>query len=125
MTTLYAMALARYKRYPESKKLGMFNMKPLVVFTSIEGHYCTTKGANWLGIGEANVIEVETNDIGQMSITDLEIKINKSIADGKEPYFVNATSGTTVLAAFDSLTEIGEICKKYGLWMHTDVSFYD
>lgn len=122
MGTLYAMTLARYKKYPDSKRQGMVHMKPLVAFTSKESHYCMTKGANWLGIGEENVIYVETNEKGEMSVVDLELQIKKSIADGKEPYFVNATSGTTVLAAFDNIKEIGEICRKYRLWMHVDVS---
>lgn len=122
LATMYGMTLARYRKHPDSKRLGMFNIKPLVVFTSKEAHYCVTKGANWLGIGLDNIVEVETNEIGQMSVEDLEIQIKKSIAHGKDPYFVNATSGTTVLAAYDNLKEIGEICRKFGIWMNVDVS---
>ena len=33
-----------------------------------------------------------------------------------------ATAGTTVLAAFDSLNPIADVCQKYGLWLHVDVS---
>lgn len=41
------------------------------------------------------------------------------------PFFVNSTSGTTVLGAYDPIVEINEICKKYNLWLHIDVSFLD
>lgn len=125
IATMYGMVLARYKKFPETKRLGMFNIrKPLVIFTSKESHYCITKGANWLGIGLDNIIEIETNALGQMPVEDLEKNVRRSISEGKEPYFVNATSGTTVLAAYDNLKEIGEICQKYGLWMHVDVCFH-
>ena len=39
------------------------------------------------------------------------------------PLFLTATAGTTVLGAFDPFIEIADICKKYGIWMHVDVSF--
>ena len=37
-----------------------------------------------------------------------------------EPYFVNATAGTTVLGSFDPLDEIADVCQKYGIWLHAD-----
>jgi len=38
---------------------------------------------------------------------------------------VMATSGTTVLGAFDPLNEIADVCEKYAIWMHVDVSMFD
>lgn len=35
---------------------------------------------------------------------------------------VNATSGTTVLGAFDPIEEIADICEKYKIWLHVDVN---
>ncbi len=53
---------------------------------------------------------------------ELERAILKSVQDGKIPFFVNATSGTTVFGAFDPLHPIADICEKYKLWLHVDVS---
>ena len=52
---------------------------------------------------------------------ELERLILKSMADGKIPFFVNATAGTTVLGAYDPLNAIADICEKYKLWFHVDV----
>ena len=41
---------------------------------------------------------------------------------GKYPLAVVATSGTTVLGAFDPLTDIANVCEKYKIWLHVDVS---
>lgn len=38
------------------------------------------------------------------------------------PFFVSATAGTTVYGAFDPLIAISDICKKYQVWFHVDVS---
>lgn len=41
---------------------------------------------------------------------------------GAVPFLVVATSGTTVLGAFDPLDDIADICEKHKLWLHVDVS---
>lgn len=41
---------------------------------------------------------------------------------GFVPFFVSATAGTTVYGAFDPLIAISDVCKKYNVWMHVDVS---
>lgn len=45
-----------------------------------------------------------------------------NLPQGSEPLFVCATSGTTVLGAFDPLDAIADICARHGLWLHVDVS---
>lgn len=44
------------------------------------------------------------------------------ILQGYVPLFVNATGGSTVYGAFDPINEIADICEKYNLWLHVDVS---
>ena len=43
---------------------------------------------------------------------------------GLLPFFVNCTSGTTVLGAFDPINEIADICEKHGIWLHIDVRIH-
>ena len=40
--------------------------------------------------------------------------------DGKAPFFVNATSGSTVMGAFDKLNELSVICQQHAVWLHAD-----
>ncbi|XP_074386673.1 cysteine sulfinic acid decarboxylase-like, partial [Zonotrichia albicollis] len=42
---------------------------------------------------------------------------------GSEPLFVCATSGTTVLGAFDRLDAIADVCARHGLWLHVDAAW--
>lgn len=52
---------------------------------------------------------------------ELERLILKSISDGKIPFFVTATAGTTVFGSFDPINPIADICEKHHLWLHIDV----
>ena len=86
-------------------------------------HYSTPKNAAFIGIGREQVRYVATNEFGQMDATDLATKISEDIAAGFEPFFVNATAGTTVLGAFDAIEPLSKICKKYNLWLHVDGAY--
>ena len=33
---------------------------------------------------------------------------------------MNATSGSTVMGAFDQIDELAAVCKKHAIWLHVD-----
>ena len=59
---------------------------------------------------------------GHMIPEDLDEKIKGTKCSGRLPFFVNATCGTTVLGSFDPLDKIADVCEKYKIWLHVDVS---
>lgn len=80
------------------------------------------KAAHWLGFGTENVKVIKTNDCGQMIIAELDKAIQEELRMNRHPVLVNATAGTTVLGAVDDLVSVADLCGKYGIWMHVDVS---
>lgn len=56
--------------------------------------------------------------------SELERLVKERFEMGHRPYFVNCTEGTTVVGAFDPIHPIADICDKYDLWLHIDVSSY-
>lgn len=73
-----------------------------------------------MGLGSEAVIKVATDDQGRMKPAALRLLIQQSLNENKVPFMVACTSGTTVLSAFDPLTEIRQVCNQFGLWMHVD-----
>ncbi|XP_045164720.1 cysteine sulfinic acid decarboxylase-like [Mercenaria mercenaria] len=121
LANVYGMNVARYAKVPEVKTKGSCALqKPLCIFTSEKCHYSVQKSAELLCIGRDNIFFVKTDKKGKMIPAELENQINKAKGEGYEPFFVNATAGTTVLGAYDPLDEISEVCKKHGLWLHVD-----
>ena len=57
-----------------------------------------------------------------MDVGRLEEEIVGCLDRGDEPMLINATCGTTVLGAFDQLMPIADLCEKYDIWLHVDVS---
>ncbi len=55
-----------------------------------------------------------------MLSTELEIKIKESQKEGKMPFLIIATAGTTVRGSFDPILEISAIAKKNNIWLHVD-----
>jgi len=121
MSNFMALVIARDKKYPESKNTG--NTSELVCYSSEDSHYSIGKNASFAGIGRENVRYIETNEKGEMISSELFLQIEKDIKNGKIPFFVNATIGTTVMGAIDPIDEIADICKKHNIWMHVDGAY--
>ncbi|XP_074427498.1 cysteine sulfinic acid decarboxylase isoform X4 [Larus michahellis] len=123
ISNMYAMNVARFHRFPESRQKGNWALPRLALFASQECHYSIQKGAAFLGIGTDNVRLVATDQGGKMVPEELEKEIQRAKAEGAEPFFVCATCGTTVLGAFDPLGSIADICQRHGLWLHVDAAW--
>ncbi|TKC52646.1 hypothetical protein EI555_004502 [Monodon monoceros] len=120
ISNMYAVNLARYQRYPDCKQRGLWALPPLALFTSEECHYSVKKGAAFLGLGTDSVRMVKADERGKMIPEDLERQVGLAEAEGAVPFLVSATSGTTVLGAFDPLEAVADVCQRHGLWLHVD-----
>lgn len=117
---LISLLVARNTLFPEIKSKGLSSLPKLCFFVSEHSHYSFEKAANVLGFGEDNVIKVRADENHRMIPSELELSINKAIKEGKKPFYVCGTAGTTEVGAFDPLVELQIIAKKHKLWFHTD-----
>ncbi|XP_039272616.2 aromatic-L-amino-acid decarboxylase-like [Styela clava] len=53
----------------------------------------------------------------------LKKAMEKDKDDGRIPFYVCATLGTTACCSFDNLQEIGEVCNKEDVWLHVDAAY--
>ncbi|KAI0545393.1 glutamate decarboxylase [Xylaria curta] len=121
-SNLTSLIIARNTLYPETKTQGNAG-HVFALFTSAHGHYSVEKAATTAGMGSQNVITVPVDSEGQMVPAALCEAVVGAKERGMTPLYVNATAGTTVLGSFDPLSEVADVCAKYGLWMHVDASW--
>lgn len=76
---------------------GTYHLPKLLIFASEECHYSIHKYAAFLGIGENNVVTIQTDDVGAMVTTDLERKVQEAIDEGAVPIAVVATFGKSCI----------------------------
>jgi sulfinoalanine decarboxylase/sulfinoalanine decarboxylase/aspartate 1-decarboxylase len=121
MSNFMSLVMARDKINLSIKDRGI-NEK-LVAYSSENSHYSIAKNASFTGIGKDNVRYIKSDEKGRISVEDFERQVEKDIADGYYPFYINATAGTTVLCAFDNVSDLAPICKKHNIWLHLDGAF--
>jgi aromatic-L-amino-acid/L-tryptophan decarboxylase len=94
----------------------------LIAYVSTQTHSSLEKAARIAGIGDLNLRAISVDKNFAMRAKELEQEIIQDRLAGRNPFFVCATIGTTSSNAIDPLPEIGQICKREGLWMHVDAA---
>ncbi|KAJ5247731.1 hypothetical protein N7468_002714 [Penicillium chermesinum] len=117
-----SIVVARNNLYPTTKEEGNQGYA-FVLFTSVHGHYSVEKAAQMLGFGSKAVWQVPVDKQGRMITSELEHLVLKAKSEGRTPFYVNATAGTTVMGSFDPFQEIAAVCQKHNLWFHIDGSW--
>ncbi|HWR84001.1 MAG TPA: aminotransferase class V-fold PLP-dependent enzyme [Candidatus Deferrimicrobium sp.] len=102
---------------------GFGNAPTYAVYCSTETHSSIEKAVKIAGLGKANLRKVEVDADFAMKPQALEHAIQRDRRDGIVPLCVVATLGTTGSTAIDPLRKIGEICRRYEVWLHVDAAY--
>ena len=103
----------------------------MVALVSDEAHYSFRKAMAVTGIGASNLIAVRTLRNGQMDPDALDEAIRQAKERDLAPFFVAATSGSTVRGSFDDIDAIVRVCRQHetvdalsgrrnNIWVHVD-----
>lgn len=75
------------------------------------------------GLGTSSVWPVPVDEFGCMKPDSLRQLVLEAKSQGKTPFYVNSTAGTTVMGSYEAFEDISKVCKEFGLWMHIDGSW--
>jgi len=125
MANLAALAAARRVKAPAQiqDKGAQSCAQALGVYASEETHHSVAKAAALLGIGRENVRLVSVDERYKINLDELVAAIEEDRAAGHLPICVVANAGTVATGAFDPLPQIGEIARRFDLWLHVDGAY--
>ena len=117
ISTMSAIIAAR------TNKLDEFDYPKGVAYLSDQAHSSVRKALRMLGFRKDQIVILPSDKEFKMDVALLEEAINKDIKEGRIPFLVVGTLGTTNTGTIDPLSDIGDIAKKYNLWFHVDGAF--
>lgn len=121
---LTAMVVALTQRLPEFATQGLFESRAAPTFyVSAESHRSLEKVAQITGLGRSAMRMVPTDSRYAMDVRLLADLIERDRRDGRQPFAVVATAGTTNVGAIDPLPQIADLCAQHGLWLHVDAAW--
>lgn len=123
--TLCALLAARERATDGvSGRDGLASCQPLVAYTSEHAHSSVEKSCGIAGIGRASLRLIETDENQRMRPEVLAELMQEDVDQGRIPFFVCSTAGTTASGAVDPTAQIADICEKHGAWLHLDGAMY-
>lgn len=108
-----------------AEALRVHDVDRMVVLVSRMGHYSLRKSSGILGIGNRNVLSVDTDDKYCMDTRHLRQMI-RDIKKHKPKTRIMAVigiAGTTETGSVDPLSDIADICAKEGIHFHVDAAW--
>lgn len=122
--TLVALLMAREKASSFGvNQSGFYGRPPMRIYASDQVHSSIPKAVKIAGFGEEHLVTVPSDGNFAMRPEALEAAVAHDIAAGLQPIAVVAAMGTTSSTAIDPIAPIGQICKKYNLFLHVDAAY--
>ncbi|MEP0774110.1 MAG: amino acid decarboxylase [Acidobacteriota bacterium] len=122
-STLVALTAAREAAGVDVREEGLSGIRPLVLYCSEEAHSSVEKAAIVLGLGRRHVRRIPTDERFRMKADVLDHALREDRHEGKLPFAVVATVGTTSATAVDPVPAIAEVCRRHEVWLHVDAAY--
>ena len=123
MAHVTALAAARHAVLAKAgwnvEEDGLFGAPPIRMLTSRNRHGSVDLAVRYLGIGQKNMVDVETGPMGDMLAGSLEQKLAES--DGPAILCLNAADLN--VGTFDEFATLIPMAQAAGAWVHVDGAF--
>lgn len=118
------LALALAHHFPAAVEDGVASIgAPPVVYASEEAHHSLDKSIGLLGLGRKAIRRVPVTDRIQLDLAALQRALHNDRQQGRQPFCVVATAGTTNSGAIDDIVALADICRSESLWLHLDGAY--
>jgi aromatic-L-amino-acid decarboxylase len=116
MATLSAIVAARFNRLGEDFTDG-------TLYITEHTHHCVRKAARIAGFRADRIRLVRVTPELRMDVNDASRMIAEDRKAGLRPFFLAANAGTTDTGTVDSISDLGALAAREGLWFHVDGAY--
>jgi aromatic-L-amino-acid decarboxylase len=102
---------------------GLHALGPAAVYCSTEAHSSIEKAVRIAGLGRRYLRKIPVDSSQAMIAAELDRAITADTESGVKPLCVVACVGTTGASGVDSLREVGDVCRRHGVWLHVDAAW--
>ncbi|XP_054285415.1 aromatic-L-amino-acid decarboxylase-like isoform X2 [Macrosteles quadrilineatus] len=129
LTCMLAARLEALRKLQKDNSASLINedihlkaalLPKLVAYCSREAHSCVEKAAS-ICLVRLRILEPDEENVLRGDI--LKKAMEEDIANGLVPFFALAITGSTGSCTFDNLTEMGQVCRAAGVWLHVDAAY--
>jgi aromatic-L-amino-acid decarboxylase len=111
-----AIVTARAERLPRDFMKG-------VLYASDQAHHSVRRASRLAGFPPENVRVVPTDARYRIQTSVLREEIARDRAAGWTPFLIVANGGTTNTGAVDDLSDLSDLARAEGLWLHVDAAY--
>ena len=105
------------------KKIEPEIISKSVIYLTSQVHHCVQKAIRIAGLHRAQIIYIPVDERFKMDTVALRQQIEKDVAEGKKPFLLIGSAGTTDVGAIDPLNDLADIAKEHDLWFHVDGAY--
>lgn len=118
IANLSAVAAAR-----EARGVKSADVTRCTVYLTRQVHHCIDKALRLAGLGEVQLRYVPMDGAWRMRPAELDAMVRADLSNGRRPFLVVASAGSTDTGAVDPLVDISAISRTHGLWLHVDAAY--
>lgn len=94
-----------------------------VLYVTRHTHHSAAKAARLAGFRADQVSTVDVDDDLRMDLDELVEMVRRDRREGKSPFLVVGSAGTTDTGTVDHLVEVADVTTELGLWLHVDAAY--
>lgn len=117
LANLTALTAARDAKLPEDQRGNA------VVYLSDQTHASVSKALHIIGFRKDQLRVLPTDTAFRLDLSALRAAAAEDACQGKRPFAVVASAGSTNTGSIDPLNAIADLCQRCGMWMHVDGAY--
>lgn len=102
---------------------GMYQVQPMTIYASEQGHSSIDKAMDMLGLGKNYLRKIAVKEDMTVDVEEMKLKIEEDRQNGLLPIGIIGIAGGTNTGAVDDLNALADLAEENNLWFMVDAAY--